>query len=299
MKPIAFLVSADVAEPGPDAREDAWEYERERDALQPACAAGGFDLIPQIWDRAFDAAAFEAAIVGPCWDYMEKPDLFWATLERIAGQTRLFNPLDTLIWSGRKTYLKDLEARGARIVPTLWFDRADAASIAQGFDRLGADQVVVKPVVGASAWRQARLRRGEPIPPASDLPLADCMIQPFIESVPEEGEYSFLFFDRVYSHCVRKAPAKGDYRVQSLFGAQDHVHQPAEADLAAARAVLEAVEGDLLYARVDMVRLADGGLAVMELELLEPYLYPKEGPDCGTHFAAALGRFLQCEGEAA
>jgi hypothetical protein len=45
-----------------------------------------------------------------------------------------------------------------------------------------------------------------------------------------------------------------------------------------------------LYARIDMVRLADGRLAVMEAELIEPYLYPLQGPEFGAMLADAVLR---------
>ncbi len=45
-----------------------------------------------------------------------------------------------------------------------------------------------------------------------------------------------------------------------------------------------------------MVRLApkdDGGvLAVMECELIEPYLYPEQGPELGERLAGALAKRL-------
>jgi len=47
-----------------------------------------------------------------------------------------------------------------------------------------------------------------------------------------------------------------------------------------------------LYARVDMVRGAGGYLLLMELEVLEPYLFPEEGPGIGTMLGAALARRL-------
>lgn len=41
-----------------------------------------------------------------------------------------------------------------------------------------------------------------------------------------------------------------------------------------------------------MVRAADGGLILMELELIEPYLYPVQDDDFATRFAAALHTLL-------
>ena len=46
-----------------------------------------------------------------------------------------------------------------------------------------------------------------------------------------------------------------------------------------------------LYARVDMVR-GRKSLLLMELEILEPYLFPADGPQIGPMLGAALARRL-------
>ncbi|WP_417481261.1 ATP-grasp domain-containing protein [Maricaulis sp.] len=289
MKHVAFLSAACMLQDNPEARKDFWEHDLEISALAPACLDAGIELTTHIWDDPdFDPSRFDAAVIGTCWDYMQRPEAFEAALTDIAAKTRLLNPLEIYRWNQRKTYLKDLAERGAPMIPTLWADRADAATIANAFDALGSDDIVVKPVLGAGAWRQARIRRGEALPDPENLPIAECMIQPFLPAVSQEGEYAFLFFGREFSHCARKLPAKGDYRVQSEFGGREEIHHPGEDELALARSVLDCVEGDLLYARIDMLRGLDGQLALIELELIEPYLYPEQGPEMGAAFARAL-----------
>jgi len=59
----------------------------------------------------------------------------------------------------------------------------------------------------------------------------------------------------------------------------------------AARA-LEPYARDLLYARVDVARDAQGGLCVMELELIEPSLFLKQEPRALARFADAIARRL-------
>lgn len=292
MRRIAFLTASCMFEGNPETRGDAYEHALEFTALSAACRTRLMALEEQIWTEDFDLEAYDAYVVGTCWDYQDKPEAFLDLLERIDAVRPLFNPLAALKWNMRKTYLRELEAGGAVIVPTIWADQADADSIAAAFDRLGAEDVVVKGVVGAGGLRQVRLKRGEALPGAEALPLGAAMIQPFLPAAQEEGEYSFLFFDGVFSHCVLKRPAKGEYRVQSLFGGTEVDHDPSTEDLALAKRVLSAVKHDLLYARIDMMRLPDGRLAVMELEILEPYLYPEQGRFMGAHFAAALDRRL-------
>ena len=119
------------------------------------------------------------------------------------------------------------------------------------------------------------------------------MIQPYLPAVASEGEYSFVFCGGELSHCALKVPAEGDYRVQSMYGARERIHRPSAAELERARAVLGVGGGeDLLYARVDMVRGLGGELELMELELVEPYLYPEQGPQLGPAYARALASRL-------
>jgi len=291
MKQIAFLTSSNVVNPDPAHHEAHREFRVELNVLQQACLTVGFNMIPCIWDAPdFDPAAFDVVMVGTCWDYMEKTDAFLQMLDRCDRESRLLNPVKTLRWNSRKTYMQDLAAKSAPIIPTVWAEQADEATIEGAFDTLRADDIVVKPVVGGGAWRQARIRRGETMPHADLLPPDDCMIQPFLPSVSDEGEYTFLFFDRKFSHCALKRPAAGDYRVQSEYGGSEVAHIPSRQELALASSVVECIEGDLLYARVDMLRGLDAQLALIEIELIEPYLYPEQGPDMGASFAAALKR---------
>ncbi|MCG8441237.1 MAG: transporter [Caulobacterales bacterium] len=297
MRPIAFLASADVFGAFADKREDAFEVEAQLKALDGPCRERGFLLQSVIWDDpSIDWSRYDAALIGATWDYMNKKDAFLAALDRIAAAVPLFNSPAVARWNIDKGYLAELDARGVRTVPTLWRDRADPPSLAAAFDALGAEEIIVKPRVGAGAWRQARLRRGEPAPPADELPPGAAMIQPFLTSVATAGETSYLFFDGAFSHALTKRPAPGDYRVQSLYGGRETVRTPTAEELSHARSAVEAaaaILGErLLYARVDMVAGQDGAPLLMELELIEPYYYPDQGPDCGAIFAAALERFV-------
>lgn len=290
---IAFLTSADMLAGHPQRREDHFELEYEYGPMRTACAARGIDLELAVWDAEdLDPSAFDAVVIGTTWDYAERPEAFLARLEAIEAAVPLFNPTRVVRWNLDKRYLADLERRGARVVPTLYEERADDAAIAAAFDRLEADELVVKPLVGASAWRQVRVRAGEALPPMEERPPARAMIQPFLPAVATEGEYSFIAFGRTLSHAVRKVPARGDYRVQSMYGAHEEVHRVDAQERALVERVLDAVDEPLLYARVDLVRGLDDHLCVMELELVEPYLYPEQGPDLGEVFAAELERRL-------
>jgi hypothetical protein len=89
-----------------------------------------------------------------------------------------------------------------------------------------------------------------------------------------------------------KRARSGDYRIQEAYGGTSRAIDPAPADLASAQAVLTALATPPLYARVDMVRGQGGELLLMELEVIEPFLFPKEGPQIGAMLGAALKKRL-------
>lgn len=288
MSKIAYLASR-VTLPGSMVRRtDAFEHDFTMDALRPAFAARGMALEDVAWDDPkADWSRYAAVIIGTTWDYWDRLEDFLAALERIEAQTKLFNPAALVRWNSRKTYLRELEAKGARLIPTLWIYRCGAAEARAAFDQLGAETLVFKRQVGAGAKGQHRLKRGDPVPEM----LHPMMVQPYLPMIEQEGELSFIFIDGNFSHALVKRAQPGDYRIQSSYGGREEVLQPSTEDMAAASAVIATLKTPPLYGRVDMLRGADG-LLLMELEVIEPYLYPKEGPELGERMAAAVTRRL-------
>lgn len=287
MKKAAYLASR-VTLPGSLIRRtDAFEHDYTMDVLRPAFEARGIALEDLSWDdEAADWASYDAVIIGTTWDYWDRLDDFLAALSAIEAKTRLFNPAALVRWNSRKTYLRDLEARGAKLIPTLWLDACGEAEAKAAFDQLSADTLVFKRQIGAGAKGQHRLKRGEAVP---EMP-HPMMVQPFLPMIQTEGELSFIFIDGEFCHALVKRAQPGDYRIQSSYGGREEVLHPSAEDLAAARAVLGALDEPPLYARVDMLRGEDGGLLLMELEVIEPYLYPVEGPELGPRMAAAAAK---------
>ncbi len=282
---IAYLASALTLPRSPVRRNDAFEHVWMMEALRPAFATEGMALEDVAWDDAgADWAGYDAAIIGTTWDYWDRAGEFLATLRAIEAQTRLFNPAALVAWNARKTYLKTLEERGARLIPTLWIDEMTEHAAQAAFDTLASDTLVFKRQVGAGADGQHRLMRGEAIP-SMPHPM---MVQPFMPSIVEEGEISFVMIGGDLSHALLKTAKPGDYRIQSLYGGSETPITPGKGDLDAARSVLAALDEPPLYARVDMLRAPDGGLLLMELELIEPYLYPKQGRELGRRLASTL-----------
>jgi hypothetical protein len=276
---VAYLACPTTMPNSPTRRLDAYQHDLSIGHVGLGLYSCGRILEPVSWDcPSTKWSEYECAIIGTTWDYTRRTSEYAVALNEIANQTRLLNPLSVVRWNIQKTYLRDLELAGCSVIPTDWCESVQPQACRHAFEQWGCDWLVIKPQVGAGSWRQVKLHRDDPWPSDSELPVGPAMIQPFQQSVQLEGEYSFIFFGRRFSHAVCKKAASGDYRIQALFGGKDIPFTPTKYEKEQALRILEHVPEDVLYARVDMLRREDGHLLLIELELIEPYLYPLHAP---------------------
>lgn len=277
MKRIAVLV------PAPDFPEEwDWAYGVEAAALEQA----GFAVEPRPWSDPGNLDQFAAILPLVAWGYQDDPPRWFALLNQLEREQRLIiNPVPVLRWNSDKAYLAKLAGAGIATVPTRIVDALDARSL----DPIRADwgqELVVKPPISAAAYGTHRLGQGDPIP--EDVHGRRMMVQPFLRSVVDEGEYSLIYFDGQFSHSIVKRAKVGDYRVQPHLGGTEQPCAPPPGSQKVAAAALAAAPQLPAYARVDLIRLDDGQLAVIELELIEPSLWLDHAPDRGASFAAAI-----------
>jgi glutathione synthase/RimK-type ligase-like ATP-grasp enzyme len=265
--------------------------------LQAALAQDGVTAVPTSWvDHVESAEAlmrFPLVLATITWGYHRDHDRWIkaTTLWARAG-VKVANPASVLGWNSDKAYLKRLADRGVPIAATLWVETPTGADISDAFDRLGTDQIVVKPTVSAGAHQTLKLARDEAFH-ADALPTGPAMIQPYLETIETEGETSLLFFGGRFSHAVNKRPVPGEFRIQVQFGGQYASVEPPEEAMTLARQVLATVDEPLLYARVDMARDASGRWLLMEAELIEPDFYLANDPAKGAAFARAVRERLE------
>lgn len=263
------------------------------------------DAVP--WSReGVDWAGFGAVVIRSTWDYHQHLEAFraWASHVETSGGL-LFNPAAVVAWNSEKTYLRDLEAAGIAIVPTLWLPRGKRADLAALLAEQDWPAVVVKPTISASAYRTWKQQRDEAGDRQGDLDslLADsgAMIQPLLEEVIEAGEWSFLYFRRegrlAFSHAVLKIPAAGDFRVQAELGGRTEGAAPPPELLGQVETLVatasKVAPGELLYARIDGVASTGrhapaGSFLLMELELIEPFVFLEASPGSAERFAEAI-----------
>jgi glutathione synthase/RimK-type ligase-like ATP-grasp enzyme len=273
--------------------DDPTGWVMDDDLTRPFLQALGWEVDTVSWRApATTWHAYDAVVIRSTWDYHEHTAAFLGALETIERSgTPLHNPLALVRWNARKTYLRELAARGVPVVPTVWRERLRAGELARVVAATNASEVVIKPVVSASAKGAFRLDRATATERAAEIEAyyADraLLAQPFLPAVVDEGEFSLIYFNGQHSHTILKTPKAGDFRVQEEHGGDIRAVPTEPALHDAGDRVLAALGEAPLYARADFVR-TDDGFALMELELIEPSLYFRTDPDSPKRFARAL-----------
>ena len=243
--------------------------------LQRGFEAQGFEAMPVVWNRPeIDWNEFDIALIRSTWDYLDEQELFLQVLSQIEASTcKLFNPLEAVRWNIDKHYLFDLERWGVPIIPTYLASNIETDTLHPIFADKGWQTAIIKPMVGLAASYTHKVTLDELAGTLRTLkvshPEQEFMIQPFIESVVSEGEWSFIYFNQKLSHVLLKKPAPNDYRVQGIYGGTIQRAEPHPDDLVQAQAVLNKLPFDILQVRLDFVRVGSY-LSVIEVELIEP-----------------------------
>jgi glutathione synthase/RimK-type ligase-like ATP-grasp enzyme len=253
----------------------------------------GHRVTAEIWtNAAVDWASYELVLLKSSWDYFDRISEFYQWLDRLENLgVRMLNPIKTVRWNADKKYLRDLAEAGVSIVPTQWLARGTTFEPAALFDNLGTEQLIVKPAVSGGAKNTFSFTRAEAQAQANHLTslLAeeDFLAQPFLPQIQTQGEWSLIYLGGQYSHCVLKTPKSGDFRVQHYLGGGIEPQEAPAHLRPAADALVAQFAADCLYARVDGVEV-NGELLLMELELIEPFLYLASDPGALARYEAGL-----------
>ncbi|HEX3369150.1 MAG TPA: hypothetical protein VHS56_06210 [Candidatus Cybelea sp.] len=237
----------------------------------------GLDVSVEIWSEpSTDWSASTLCILRSTWDYHVRFDEFVSWIDRASAVTRLQNAPQLLRWNSDKSYLRALQARGVRVVPTAWVARGERCSLATLAEMRGWRDLVLKPAKGLAGHGVTLVRRGAKSFAAAQARLDhlaqtyDMLVQPYLKGVFGYGERALIFIDGRYSHAIVKKP------FDTLLAISDADSTLAEAsgdEIAIASEALDAVPAAALYARVDLLRDDDNNVCVSELELIEPALY--------------------------
>lgn len=261
-------------------------------AIAPLCDLG-WEVETVSWrDNAANWNDFDIVVIRTTWDYQSEPAAFLNILEKIeASDARLENPLDVVEWNLDKRYLRELSKKGVNIVPTIWDGQYDEEAFGKWRDEFATDDLIIKPTVSATAEHTYRMGKFDPLL-TDGFRTRPFMVQPFLQSIVTEGEYSLFYMGSEYSHTILKSPKAADFRVQEEHGGLITAVRPTDQMLDAGREIFDMIRPTPLYARVDLVRDEAGRFALMELELIEPALYLRMDAEAPQRFAAAINNCI-------
>ncbi len=243
-----------------------------------------------------DWSQFEAVIIRSTWDYQEDAESFMQVLAEIENSGAvLLNSHAIAEWNINKNYLREVEQKGAKVIPTIWLETFDYSLIENYFNHFNTQQIVIKPTISANSDNTFWLKREDyhqhkKLLEAS-LRNRQLMVQPFIPAIVEQGEYSLFYFAGDFSHCILKTPKSGDFRVQEEHGGLLSSIDPNEELLTAAQKALKTIPEKVLYARIDLVQF-QGQYQLMEIELIEPSLYFNLDKIAATRFSKAFAKWM-------
>ena len=254
------------------------------------------DQVPWDTNKLIDWDQYDSVIIRSTWNYQENFLKFINVLKEInSSSADLQNPIDIVEWNLNKQYLKDLEDKNIKIVPSQWFKNFIPKEIIQSFLNFNSKKIIIKPCISANADYTYILEEKTALSKLKTLKKdfidKEFIIQPFIQDIRSEGEYSLIYFGNTLSHVLLKTPKIGDFRVQEEHGGTlKSIISPEKSLIHFGNKVINNLPRICLYSRVDIVRSKNKFL-LMEVELIEPSLYFNMDPKSPKKFVEVFNKW--------
>jgi len=276
---------------------DTTTVESEDDKLLYFLKEKGLTIDLVIWNNPhINWEDYQVAILKSPWDYFDLIEDFYTWLDLLATKkVKLLNPVNVVRWNSDKRYLKEIEAAGLKIIPSIFINKQNRVSLKHFFDEFNTDKLIMKPCIsgGAKNTFKVTIDHVEAVNHQLNhlLQEEDFIIQPFLPEILESGEWSFIFFNSTYSHSLIKRAKPGDFRVQPAHGGSVHPQNPDHDLIAMAQQYVDLFAKNCLYARVDGT-FVNGEFLLMELELIEPFLFLNTAPENYDRYYEALKKLM-------
>ncbi len=224
-----------------------------------------------------------------CWDYHDDPKAFLAWIDALQAKgARLINDPDLLRWNFRKTYLLEIAKAGLPVPKTFHLPEVSRAAIMQRMEQEGWPVAVLKPVSGQSGYAVQKLDGAKSAEWSFDRATSgEALLQEFQAEISALGETTLTFIEGAFSHAVRRVLKPGEWRANAQYGiTYERVDVSADV-IETAQAYVKRLPQTPLYARVDGLARPNGFM-LMELELIEPYLYCEFAPGSAETLARSV-----------
>jgi glutathione synthase/RimK-type ligase-like ATP-grasp enzyme len=284
---IGFVTSVELAGITPD-----------DGLIASALSERGACVRPISWDGGEPPEDLDAIVLRSPWNYHLTPETFLSWVDRASESAVVCNDPRVVRWNAHKGYLFELQHAGIPVADTVLCRQHHGADLRAIMDERKWITAVVKPAISASSFMTSIvgapphakyadgrldgriLEDGQPLLEAI-LQTRDAIVQPFMPEIFERGERCLIFIGGEFSHAVQKAPF-----THLSGGGHAVVAEPQEIEIG--QRALSALSETPLYARIDLVRGADGVDRLMELELIDPELYMRFDSESPRRFASAL-----------
>jgi glutathione synthase/RimK-type ligase-like ATP-grasp enzyme len=259
--------------------------------------AQGFKVCRTNWDNPeFDWSSTRYVLFRAIWDYFDRFAEFSSWLKIVQQKTKLINPAEQIVWNMDKHYLRDLETAGINIVKTYFTEIGDPRTLKDVIAASGWKHVILKPAVSGGARHTYNIKPGEYDRYESiykELIAKEAMlVQPFINSIMDKGEVSFMVFGGKYSHAVLKKAKAGDFRVQDDHGGTVHPYEASDEEIEFVQDVMAKCKTIPVYGRVDVAWDNNNELALVELEIIEPELWFRKNDNAAAMLAQSVKDYL-------
>ncbi|MBC6109524.1 RimK family alpha-L-glutamate ligase [Pedobacter fastidiosus] len=271
--------------------------EGEDDQLLNFLKQKGLNIEKVIWnDPQVNWENYQLAILKSPWDYFDLIGDFYNWLNFLEEKKiKLLNPIDVVKWNADKHYLNDIQSAGLKVTPSFFISKADQIDLADYFIKFDTKKLIVKPCVSGGAKNTFKVTSENVAEINSKLAMLikdeDFIVQPFLDEIPESGEWSFIFFNGEFSHALLKKTKTGDFRVQHTFGGTIYPQNPGRKLIDTAKEYVDLFAKGCLYARVDGV-MVNNEFTLMELELIEPFLFLNTDPNNYERYYKALQKLI-------
>jgi glutathione synthase/RimK-type ligase-like ATP-grasp enzyme len=253
----------------------------------------GFVVEPVIWNNpSVNWSKYQKAIVRSTWDYCKGNNFekFLETLQKIESLgINLLNPFKTIRWNTHKAYLKDLEELGISCIETVFIAKKNLENIQSIINEKKWSECVIKPVISSGGTNTFRFK-----PPEIEIIIDKCkqtsilewMLQPFMNEIVEEGEWSFVVLGKKCVKAVLKKPAPLNFLVHDWYGGVYQSVTPFPWMIEKIEKIITAINSKFptIYARIDVVRHGKN-FRIMEVEAVEPFLFFQNSKALAQYFS--------------
>ena len=103
---------------------------------------------------------FGVVVLRAAWNYYGKLKEFRSWLGDLKNRgINFWNPIEIVEWNIDKHYLDELRRKGIPTIPTVFVDRGQKFDLKEILEGIDGDEIIVKPVIGASAHGIGRFNR--------------------------------------------------------------------------------------------------------------------------------------------